>query len=38
VLDIRRNTAPITKRGYADSRRTEPLPARCDKLLRDLKR
>jgi hypothetical protein len=35
VLEIRRNTAPITKRGYADTKRTEPLPARCDELLRE---
>jgi ribosomal protein S19E (S16A) len=36
VLEIRRGSAPVTKRGYADTRRTEPLPPRCDQLLREL--
>jgi len=38
ALEIRRGSAPVTKRGYADTKRTDPLPARCDQLLRELSR
>jgi dolichyl-phosphate-mannose-protein mannosyltransferase len=38
VLEIRRSAAPITKRGYADTKRSDPLPARCDQRLRELSR